>query len=278
MSIRDILNYTIIDTDKLTISVYNVLLVCFILFATVIVLKIIRQIFRGFSESGKLDKSTSWSIFQIVKYFIWVIVLVIVIESVGVDISILLASIAALLVGVGLGIQQLFNDLASGLILLIERNLKIDDVIQLEDDGIVGRVINIGLRTSEIKTRDDIIMIIPNSKFVNERIINWSHVDQKTRFEINVGVAYSSDVRLVEKILIRCAESSDRISKDIKPFVRFENFGDSSLDFKLFFWADHLFEIEKIKSDIRFNINESFKENEIQIPFPQRDVNMRKFN
>jgi len=278
MSIRDILNYTIIDTDKLTISVYNVLLACFILFATVIILKIIRRIFHGFIESGKLDKSTSWSIFQIVKYFIWVIVLVIVIESVGVDISILLASIAALLVGVGLGIQQLFNDLASGLILLIERNLKIDDVIQLEDDGIVGRVINIGLRTSEIKTRDDIIMIIPNSKFVNERIINWSHVDQKTRFEINVGVAYSSDVRLVEKILIGCAESSHRISKDMKPFVRFENFGDSSLDFKLFFWADHLFEIEKIKSDIRFNINESFKENEIQIPFPQHDVNMRNFN
>lgn len=277
MSIKDILNYTIIDTDKLTISVYNVLLACFILFATVIILKIIRRIFRGFIESGRLDKSTSWSIFQIVKYFIWVIVLVIVIESVGVDISILLASVAALLVGVGLGIQQLFNDLASGLILLIERNLKIDDVIQLED-GIVGRVINIGLRTSEIKSRDDIIMIIPNSKFVNERIINWSHVDQKTRFEINVGVAYSSDVRLVEKILISCAESSDRISIDIKPFVRFENFGDSSLDFKLFFWADHLFEIEKIKSDIRFNINESFKENEIQIPFPQRDVNMRKFN
>lgn len=274
MSIKDILNYTLIESDKVTISIYNVLLACFILFITIIILRVIKRVFRRFIERGRLDKSTSWSIFQIVKYFIWVIVLVIVIESFGVDISILLASIAALLVGVGLGIQQLFNDIASGIILLIERNLKIDDIIQLEDD-IVGRVINIGLRTSEIRTRDDIIMIIPNSKFVNDRIINWSHIDQKTRFKINVGVAYGSDVRLVEKTLIECAEKNNQIDNVTKPFVRFSDFGESSLDFILFFWADQLFEIEKIKSNIRFSINKAFIENKIEIPFPQRDVHMK---
>ncbi len=239
-----------------------------------ITLRVIRRIFRGFIDSGRLEKSTSWSIFQIIKYFIWVIVSVIVIESLGVDISIFLASIAALLVGVGLGIQQLFNDIASGIILLIERNLKIDDVIQLED-GIVGRVVNIGIRTSEIRSRDDIIMIIPNSHFVNDRIINWSHIEQTTRFNIKVGVAYGSDVRLVEKVLIECALSNDKIQKSPKPIVRFDDFGESSLDFIIFFWANHLFEIERIKSDIRFEINDAFIKNNIEIPFPQRDVHMK---
>ena len=200
-----------------------------------------------------------------------------ILESLGVEISILLASIAALLVGVGLGIQQLFNDLASGIILLIERKLRIDDVIQLED-GEVGKVTNIGLRTSEIKTRDDIIMIIPNSKFVNDKIINWSHIDQNTRFHVNVGVAYGSDVNIVTECLLKCAHEHSEVSKSPEPFVRFEDFGDSSLDFQLFFWVEKSFIVERIKSDIRYLIYKAFDDHKIQIPFPQRDLHIIEKN
>ena len=273
MTIKEILNFTFIETEHVTITVYSILISLFIVLATVIALKLLQRVFNRFVDKKKLDKSTSWSIFQIVKYFVWVVISILVLESLGMEISILLASIAALLVGVGLGIQQLFNDLASGIILLIERNLKIDDIIQLED-GEVGRVTQIGLRTSEIKSRDDIIMIIPNSKFVNDKIINWSHIDQNTRFHVDVGVAYGSDPHLVSQCLLRCVASLDDVSQQPEPFVRFNNFGDSSLDFQIFFWVKNSFVVERIKSDIRFLIYDEFHKNGIQIPFPQRDLHI----
>lgn len=273
MTLKDFLNFTLIDSEHLRISVSSILVSLIIFFSTILILRFIKGVFQRFIDKKRLDKSASWSIFQIVKYFIWVIVGILILQSLGMEISILLASIAALLVGVGLGIQQLFNDLASGIILLVERNLRIDDIIQLEE-GEVGKVINIGLRTSEIKTRDDIIMIVPNSKFVNDKIINWSHIDQNTRFHINVGVSYGSDVIAVKDSLISCAKSHVQVSKTPEPFVRFSDFGESSLDFQLFFWVETSFIVERIKSDIRFQIYKEFKENNIEIPFPQRDLHI----
>ena len=273
MTFKELMNYVLVDSDHLKISVSSVLVSLLIFFTTLIILKLIKRVFHKFIEKKTLDRSASWSIFQIIKYFIWVIVSILILESLGMEISILLASIAALLVGVGLGIQQLFNDLASGIILLVERKLRIDDVIQLED-GEVGKVTNIGLRTSEIKTRDDIIMIVPNSKFVNDKIINWSHIDENTRFHINVGVSYGSDVNLVKECLLNTANNHSKVSKSPEPFVRFNDFGDSSLDFQLFFWVETSFIVEMIKSDIRFLIYQEFKDNGISIPFPQRDLHI----
>jgi small-conductance mechanosensitive channel len=273
MTIKEIMNYMLVDTEHLKISVSSVLVSLLIFIVTLVILKLIKRIFQKFIEKKALDRSASWSIFQIIKYFVWVIVSILILESLGMEISILLASIAALLVGVGLGIQQLFNDLASGIILLIERKLRIDDVIQLED-GEVGKVTNIGLRTSDIKTRDDIIMIVPNSKFVNDKIINWSHIDENTRFHINVGVAYGSDVNVVRDCLIKTAKTHGQVSKSPEPFVRFNDFGDSSLDFQLFFWVETSFIVERIKSDIRFLIYKEFHDNGVSIPFPQRDLHI----
>jgi small-conductance mechanosensitive channel len=233
------------------------------------------MIFKRLIANEVLDQGPSWSVFLIIKYFIWVIIIIVTLDTIGVQVSILLASIAALLVGVGMGIQQLFNDLASGIIILIERNLKIGDIIQL-DDGTVGRVLSIRLRTSMIKSRDDIVMIIPNSKFVNDKIINWSHLDKTTRFHIDVGVAYGSDVLKVKKVLLQCAEQNKAVTSKPKPFVRFLNFGDSSLDFQLYFWSAQTFEVENLKSELRFAINEEFINNDIQIPFPQRDVHIKQ--
>jgi small-conductance mechanosensitive channel len=195
-------------------------------------------------------------------------------DTMGLKISIFLASAAALLVGVGLGLQQLFNDIASGIVLLFEGSIKIDDVIEL-DNNIIGRVILLGIRTSKIKTRDDVVIIVPNSKLVNDNIINWSHMDKKTRFNVKVGVAYGSDVKLVKKLLLKCATTNRNIYEKPMPFVRFLDFGESSLDFQLFFWVKNSFIVENLKSDLRFSINQSFEGNNIQIPFPQRDVHIK---
>lgn len=277
MNFKDIINFKLIETESYVISIYSILLVLIIIIATIIVLKIIKKLLKGIVNQKKLEAGTGNSINQIIKYFVWVIVIILVLDTVGVKISIFLASAAALLVGVGLGLQQLFNDIASGIVLLFEGSVKVDDVIELDSD-IVGRVIVIGIRTSKIKTRNDVVIIVPNSKLVNDNIINWSHMDKKTRFKVNVGVAYGSDVRLVEKLLLKCAKSSNDIYEKPVPFVRFLDFGDSSLDFQLFFWVKNSFTVENLKSDLRFAINQSFADNNIQIPFPQRDVHIKNEN
>ncbi|MBN1338892.1 MAG: mechanosensitive ion channel [Bacteroidales bacterium] len=274
MSFKDIINYKIVESENLTINIYNLLLASIIILAGVIIIRVIGGVFKRMIRKGRLDKGAGWSLFLVIKYIFWVILVLIVLETFGVKISIFLASIAALLIGVGLGIQQVFNDIASGIIILIERHLKVGDVIQIED-GTVGRVLSIGVRSSKIKTRDDIIMIIPNSKFVNDKVINWSLIEEKTRFHVDVGVAYGSDVEAVENILLACAGKNPEICSDPAPFVRFLSFAESSLDFQLFFWVENAFLVENIKSSLRFSINRDFKINGIHIPFPQRDLHFK---
>ncbi|MDD4108039.1 MAG: mechanosensitive ion channel [Prolixibacteraceae bacterium] len=234
MNFKELINLQLLKTEHLNITVYGIAIVILVLIGTYIGLRIIRGFFKRFISRQEADRRSYWSVYLILRYLIWVIVIVLLLETSGVKVSVLLASITALLVGVGFGIQQLFSDIASGIVLIFERNLQINDVIELEDDT-VGRVIHIGLRTSKIKTRDDVILVVPNSKFVNDTIINWSQMDYNTRFSVSVGVAYGSDTKLVTDILLDCAFNNKNISTHPKPFVRFNNFGDSSLDFQIYF-------------------------------------------
>ena len=221
-----------------------------------------------------IDFGKGQTVFQIIKYFAWVITIVFIVSSLGISVTVLMAGSAALFVGLGFGVQSLFNDFVSGLIILFEGTIRINDVVELES-GIIGKVHEIGLRTSKVLTRDNIITIIPNNNFVGKNVINWTYNEHKTRFKVEVGVAYGSDVRLVEKILIACALEHEKIYKEPKPMVQFNNFGESSLDFSLFFWIDDSFWVEMIRSDLRFAINDKFKSHQIQIPFPQRDLHIR---
>ena len=274
MSFREILKLKLIDHGEFNITIESIFVIVIFLLATYIALAIVKRGFRRFIGRNETERRSYWSVYLILRYVVWVIVIVLMLETSGIKVSVLLASITALLVGVGFGIQQLFSDIASGIVLLIERNLQINDVIQLED-GTVGKVIHIGLRTSKIKTRDDIILVVPNSKFVNDVIINWSQMDYNTRFSVEVGVAYGSDTKLVTEILLRCAMKNEKISSHPTPFVRFNNFGDSSLDFQLFFWVKEPFLVEHTKSMLRYGIDDEFRKNNVQIPFPQRDLHLK---
>lgn len=274
MSLNELLNFTIFSNDTVTITVYSIAIVIIVFIATYIGLRIIRGFFKRFIKKQPAERRSYWSVYLILRYVVWVVVIVLMLETSGVKVSVLLASITALLVGVGFGIQQLFSDLASGIVLIVERNLQINDIIELEDDT-VGKVIHIGLRTSKLKTRDDVILVVPNSKFVNDTIINWSQMDYNTRFSVKVGVAYGSDTKLVTGILYDCAIKNKNISASPKPFVRFNDFGDSSLDFQVFFWVKEPFLVENTKSEIRYAIDDAFRKNGVQIPFPQRDVHIK---
>lgn len=269
--IKDFLSIELFKINNIKINLYNVLIGLGVIIVTSILMRLYKRVYKKLVARNTIDAGTAHSIYSIVKYLIWVVVFVLLLDTLGVKVSILIASAAALLVGVGLGLQQLFNDVASGIILLIERSLKVDDVVEMENE-MIGRVVSIGIRTSKLKTRDNVVVIVPNSQLVNDRVINWSHVEKLTRFHVDVGVAYGSDVALVTKVLKDCANAHEHILMHPAPFVRFINFGDSSLDFQIFFWTNEAFVVENTKSDLRYKIDKAFRENEIQIPFPQRDV------
>lgn len=273
MVLQDILEFSIIQTENFNLTVYHLFLSIIIIISTYVLLRIIRRILRRFEKRERLDVGTGHAIFQIVKYVLWIIAISLALDTIGIKITFLLAGSAALLVGLGLGLQQIFQDFISGLALIVEGSLKAGDIVQTSE-GEVGRVKEINMRTSKIETRDNIILIVPNSKLINEIVINWSHLEKKTRFKVDVGVAYGSDVELVKKVLLECTDSNTSISSNPVPVVRFINFGDSSLQFQLLFWSTNTFRIEDVKSDLRFMIDKAFKENNIRIPFPQRDVHL----
>jgi small-conductance mechanosensitive channel len=271
--LNSILEFEIISLGKYSLKVSTLVTILIILVVVKIVLWLIKiAIFRK-HKLRKIDTGTVYALYQIIKYFIWVIAIGVMLEAVGVKLTLLLTGSAALLVGVGLGLQQTFNDIISGVILLSERSIKIDDVLEI--DGDVVKIQTIGLRTSKALNRDDISIIIPNSLITTSKVINWSHQTDKTRFRIEVGVAYGSDVDLVIKILEESAFEHPEVTQRDLVEARLMNFGNSSLDFHLLFFSKNIFRIGKAKSDIRRIINRKFAENNITIPFPQMDLHVR---
>ena len=241
-----------------------------ILIAQLIVWVATQLILYGAYRNKKVNRGAQFAINQLLKYIIYIFAFVIILENLGINVTILLGGAAALLVGVGLGLQQTFNDFISGIVLLFERTVAVGDVLEVDDT--VGVVKKIGMRASTIETRGNITVLIPNSKLVNEPITNWTHYDDKVRFDISLSVAYGSDTALVKKILLKVANSSPYIIDYPAPFVRFVDFGDSGLHFILYFFSRNFIVIEDIKSDLRFKIDQLFRENGITIPFPQREL------
>lgn len=272
-TIRNILDYQLFHISKYELKVETLIILLVIFFATRIVLWVVKRIIAGRHRIKDVDKSNTYALLQIIRYVAWVIALSLMLDAVGVNLTVLLAGSAALLVGIGLGLQHTFNDIVSGIILLLEGSTKVGDVLEI--DGNVVTIQSIGLRTSKGLNRDDIIYIIPNSLITTNKVINWSHQSNKTRFRINVGVAYGSDVELVIRTLRESALEHPDITEKNLVEARLIDFGNSSLDFQLLFFSQNVFRIEKVKSDIRRIIDRKFRENGIVIPFPQVDVHMK---
>lgn len=276
MNIAEFLEYKIFEVGDYSLTVYKLVILALIYLATKVLGWFIKKAIVRHRESNKLDQGSEYAILAIIRYVIGIVAIVFALEIIGVQVTILVAGSAALLVGVGLGLQQTFNDVISGIILLLEGNTKVGDILQIDD--MVVKLQHIGLRTSKVLNRDDIIVIIPNSIIVTNKVINWSHQINHTRFRVAVGVAYGSDVDLVMQILEDCARENKCCSKVKPPQARFLNFGDSSLDFEVVFWSTEMFRIEKALSDIRRAIDQKFRENGVSIPFPQRDLHLRSSN
>lgn len=217
------------------------------------------------------DRNKFNSIFTFLKYLTYVLVIVAVLNASGVDVTVFLTASAALFIGIGFALQTLFQDVLSGIFIILDQTLHIGDIIEF-DNGRVGRIIDIKLRTTRALTRDDKVIVIPNHKFLTEKVYNWTQNHKTTRESIQVGVGYDSDTTLVSQLLLDTLIDEVGVLKNPKPFVLFEDFGDSALLFGLYFYTSNSFGDPKIKSALRYKINESFKENSIEIPFPKRDV------
>jgi small-conductance mechanosensitive channel len=272
-TINEFLEFELISLGEYTIRAYTLVTVLVIFFITKFLLWLIKKTLFRKHKFNKLDKGNAYALFQIIKYIIWVITIGFILETIGIKVTVLIAGSAALLVGVGLGLQQTFNDVISGLILLSEKSIKIDDVLEIDGDVVI--IQSIGLRTSKGYNTDDISVIIPNSLITNNKVINWSHQTKKTRFRIDVGVAYGSDVDLVIKILEESAFEHPDISNRELTEARLVNFGNSSLDFQVLFFSKNIFRINKVKSDIRRIIYQKFSTQKISIPFPQMDLHLK---
>jgi|TARA_B100000700_G_scaffold318423_1_gene411564 small-conductance mechanosensitive channel len=268
-SIKEFLNFNLLSQPfKLTVGV--VLLVIFVFILTSVILRLIRNFIAG--KLLNEDKLKFISAFKFVKYVVYLIVILITLSSSGVDISILLTASAALFVGVGLALQELFQDIIGGIFIILDKSLLVGDIIEI--DNKVARVFEIKLRTTRALTRDDKVMIIPNHKFISDTVYNYTQNHRTTRECVNVGVAYGSDTQKVKTLLLDCVDKQKGVLKTPKPFVLFEDFGDSALLFGVYFYIGDSFTDPKIKSELRFKIDDSFRQNGISIPFPQRDVHL----
>ncbi|MCB0706822.1 MAG: mechanosensitive ion channel [Saprospiraceae bacterium] len=277
MTFQDFLNFNLFSHGDYQLTVDKLLLAIVILLITrLLYFMFSRLLKRRFSRKPDTYRGRLYAIDQMARYIIFVIGFLFAIESLGIKLSVLWAGAAALLVGFGLGMQQTFNDLVSGIILLIEGTVDVGDVIMI--DGKPVHVTQIGIRTSKVRTQNEDFILVPNSTLVLNQIHNLSYNFEPSRFQIRVGVAYGSDVELVSKILIQSANAHPDVVAKPQPLVHFVDFGDSSLDFVLHFYSTQYMRITGIQSEIRYNINQLFREAEISIPFPQRDVWVRQSN
>lgn len=224
------------------------------------------------------ERGGSHAIGTIFRYIFVFIGLIVVIQSTGIDLSALTVLAGALGVGIGFGLQNVTNNFISGIIILFERPIKVGDRVELPElDNLTGDVVNISARSTTINTNDNITIVVPNSKFVSDAVINWSYNDTNVRFNIPVGVSYKEDPEVVKQILIDVAKAHPGVLINPPPDVLFDEYGDSSLNFLLRIYTNEFSRKPRVlKSDLYYAIFKKFKEKGIEIPFPQRDVYIKE--
>ncbi len=272
--LRDFWNYKTTVGEGIEISVKAVLLIIALLIAVSLLIKISKKLTNR--KLREEDQMKFASVYNFSKYFLYLAVLLIGLQNMGVELTAIFTASAALLLGVGLALQTFFQDIISGIFILVDRSVSVGDI--LEVDSFVCRVTEIKLRTTRAVTMENKVLIIPNHKYLTTIIYNWTENDSVVRAEVEVGVDYGSDVRLVESLLYKAAREHKEVLRIPEPIVLFTNFGDSSLNFKLVFFLQDSFAFTQVKSDVRFAINQLFKENNVVIPFPQRVIHMANDN
>ena len=231
-------------------------------------------LFNRFLVNSGLDRSLQYAIAQLVSNLVLIVGIFIVLENTGIHLGALTVFAGAVGVGVGFGLQNIASNFISGLVILAERPITIGDRVEVA--GIIGQVQKINARSTVVVTNDNIATIVPNQKFIDSPITNWTYGDPRVRFRLPVGVAYGSDVEKVRDTLIAAARANAQALSDPAPSVFFVGFGESSLNFELVVWSDEMsHRPRRFRSDLNFAIEKNLREAGIEIPFPQRDLHIR---
>ena len=233
-----------------------------------------RFLFNRFLAKSGLDRSLQYAIAQIVSNIVLIVGIFIVLDNAGIHLGALTVFAGAVGVGVGFGLQNIASNFISGLVILAERPITVGDRVEVA--GVAGQVQHIGARSTVIMTNDNIAMIVPNTKFIDSPITNWTYSDPRVRFRIPVGVAYGSDVNKVRDALVTAAGEHPAALKDPAPSVFLEKFGESTIDFELVVWSMEMsYRPRRFKSDLNFLIHQHLLAAGIEIPNPQRDLHVR---
>lgn len=250
-----------------TLNVSTVIGIVVILVCTWIALYLIK---KGIYRIHKLDKGKKYSINTLIKYMVWIISISLILNVLGYKLSALILGSAALLVGLGMGLRNIFSNFVSGLVLLIDNTIKVGDVIEVNQ--LVCEVREINLRTTLVMTREDKCILLPNSELTNHKLINWTHIHQTARFDVSVHTEYGIDIIKIEEIMLAVAQTHDKVHRFPAPFVRLNEYADRGLVFTLYFWSDNLFRIENTKSDLRKQIYIELTKAGIKIPYPNYNI------
>ena len=221
-----------------------------------------------------LEPALQFAVGRIIGYMVMVLGFYVACLMVGINLSSLAVLAGAVGVGLGFGLQNIINNFVSGLIILADRPIAIGDRIVV--GGVAGQVEKINLRSTTVLTNDNISIIVPNADFITHTITNWSHEDAKVRFHIPVGVAYGTDMDKLRRLMLEVAAGHPKALKEPAPDVFLAGFGDFALNVELIVWSSEMsFRPDTFRSDLNFALEKKFRENQIEIPFPQRDLHVR---
>ena len=254
------------------LSVQEALEVILAVFAGRFFIYVTKKTLGKFAKNRRLDEGRRFLIFRLARTLIYIITIFIITDIFGFNLTVLWAGSAALLVGVGIGLQSFFNDVISGFVLLFEGGVRVGDELEVGDDLV--RVKNIALRATSVETVCGDLVVMPNSKIAGDSVRNLTQGQSTTRISVEVSVAYGTDVKIVSEILFYSMQVQTQVVQSPKPQVIFKSFGDSALVFEVRGWVKSPWDRNIIESDVRFKIDAAFRENDIKIPFPQRDVHV----
>jgi small-conductance mechanosensitive channel len=276
--IREFLDVPITTLGKSEITLWTITYLLFLVFLLIYVTsKIRRWIIYGLLSKSKIDLGVRVAVGTIIRYIVLAIGFVIVLQTVGIDLSAITILAGALGIGIGFGLQNITNNLVSGIIILFERPIKVGD--RIEVGKISGDVVRISMRATTIVTNDNISIIVPNSDFISSTVINWSHIDRNVRLNFPIGVSYRENPDEVKKVLLQVAAENEGVLKEPKPDVLFSDFGESYIEFNLRVWTrEYINRPGVLKSQLFYAIFKKFKENGIEVPYPHRDIYIRNYD
>jgi small-conductance mechanosensitive channel len=272
--LNKVFQYHLFQINQTWITPSSLIMFFLMLFIFYIISKFLQKVvFNQLMPRFQVDEGTQYILARASHYLIMIIGAFVAFQFVGIDLSGLAVIFGLLSVGIGFGLQNVTSNFIAGLILLFERPIKIGDRVTVGNTE--GDVIAINMRSTTVRSLNNISIIVPNSEFISSQVINWSHGDPKIRLDVEVGVSYNSDIDTVIRSLKEVAQDNSDVLKDPPPEVIFINFGDSAWNMQLRVWLKNPHEYQRIRSRLNCTIVKKFRENKIEIPYPQRDLHMR---